>query len=259
MVSKDDQEKKFRNLKIFNGAMGVFHLIQGLLMLSLSNDFSLPVTRGFLEVNPATEKLVPTSVEIVSIQIGPIVASFLFMSAVAHFLIASVLYKKYVADLKKGINRYRWYEYSISASVMIVVIAMLTGIYDVGTLLLIFFMNAMMIIFGLRMEVHNQNKEKLDWKPFYYGCLAGLLPWVVIAIHLLGAGSDGGGPPDFVYYIYVSIAIFFNSFAINMVLQYKKVGKWKDYLYGERMYVILSLIAKSLLAWQVFAGTLRPG
>ena len=28
--------------------------------------------------------------------------------------------------------------------------------------------------------------------------------------------------------------------------------------YGERAYIILSLVAKSLLAWQVFAGTLRP-
>jgi hypothetical protein len=43
-----------------------------------------------------------------------------------------------------------------------------------------------------------------------------------------------------------------------MVLQYKKVGKWRDYTFGEKVYVILSLVAKSLLAWQVFAGTLRP-
>jgi len=43
-----------------------------------------------------------------------------------------------------------------------------------------------------------------------------------------------------------------------MILQYKKIGKWRDYLYGERMYIVLSLIAKSALAWQVFAGTLRP-
>jgi hypothetical protein len=45
-------------------------------------------------------------------------------------------------------------------------------------------------------------------------------------------------------------------FAINMVLQYKKVGRWKDYLFGEAMYILLSLVAKSALAWQVFGGTL---
>ena len=47
-------------------------------------------------------------------------------------------------------------------------------------------------------------------------------------------------------------------FAINMILQYKQIGKWKDYLYGERTYIVLSLVAKTLLAWQVFIGTLRP-
>jgi hypothetical protein len=135
---------------------------------------------------------------------------------------------------------------------------MLTGIYDIGALLLIFFMNMMMILFGLRMEVHNQNREKPDWNNFIYGCIAGLIPWIVIGIHLFGAGGGDGGPPDFVYYIYASIAIFFNCFAINMVLQYMKVWKWKNYLFGETIYSVLSLVAKSLLAWQVFAGTLRP-
>jgi hypothetical protein len=43
-----------------------------------------------------------------------------------------------------------------------------------------------------------------------------------------------------------------------MVLQYKKVGKWADYLYGERVYIVLSLVAKSALAWQIFGGTLQP-
>lgn len=231
-------------------------------MLILTNDFRLPVTRGFLDEvtgNEGTfEGLEPMTVTILNLRLGYLIASFLFMSAIAHFLIGTVLYKKYVEDLKKGINRFRWYEYSVSASVMIVAIALLTGIYDIGTLILLFFMNSMMILFGLRMEVHNQITKKIDWNPFIYGSIAGMIPWIIIAIYLFGAGGGDGGPPTFVYYIYISIAIFFNCFALNMVLQYKKIGKWKNYLYGERMYIILSFVAKSLLAWQVFAGTLRP-
>jgi hypothetical protein len=38
--------------------------------------------------------------------------------------------------------------------------------------------------------------------------------------------------------------------------QYKAQGKWANYLRGERAYIVLSLVAKSLLAWQVFSGTL---
>ncbi len=251
-------EVKYQKLKRFNLIMGFLHTIQGMLMVVLSNDFTLPITRGFLKLDETTERLVHESVTIAEVRLGYLIALFLFISAIAHFLIATVLYDKYVANLKKRMNPYRWYEYSVSASIMIVAIAMLTGIYDVGTLLLLFFVNATMIYFGLLMEQMNHKRKKVNWTPFIIGSIAGIIPWIVIAIHLLGAGGGDGGPPDFVYGIYVSIAIFFNCFALNMMLQYRRVGKWKDYLYGERMYVILSLVAKSALAWQVFAGTLRP-
>jgi hypothetical protein len=62
-----------------------------------------------------------------------------------------------------------------------------------------------------------------------------------------------------VYAIIASLFVAFNIFAITMVLQYRKAGRWREYLYGEKTYMVLSLVAKSLLAWQVWSGTLRPG
>lgn len=255
---QDNDDSVFKRLRIFNLVMAGIHFIQGLLMVLISTDFSVEITRGYLDFDPVREQLFSQTAKVFGIQVGPLIASFLFISSIAHLLIGTGLYSRYVTGLKKGINRYRWYEYSISSSIMIVAIAMLTGIYDIGTLILIFFINMMMILFGLRMEVHNQGKKKLDWDPFIYGTIAGIIPWMAIGIYLFGAGGGDGGPPTFVYYIYGSMALFFNCFAINMVLQYKKVWKWKNYLFGERVYIILSLVAKSLLAWQVFAGTLRP-
>ena len=58
------------------------------------------------------------------------------------------------------------------------------------------------------------------------------------------------------YGIFVSIFVFFNCFAINQWLQYRARGAWHDYLHGERVYIALSLIAKSLLASQIFANVL---
>jgi len=252
-------EAKFRALRRFNAVMGLLHLLQGIFMVLLSTDFSLPVTSAFLELDPSTEKLVALTEVLGNLRLAPLIAAFLFVSAVAHALIASPrIHEWYSRNLMKGINYARWMEYSVSASVMIVVIAMLVGIYDVASLILIFALNATMILFGLMMELHNQTTEKTNWTSFWFGTFAGIVPWVAIFLYLIGAGIGEGGPPGFVYGIFVSIFVFFNVFAVNMVLQYRKVGPWRDYLFGERMYILLSLVAKSALAWQVFAGTLRP-
>ncbi len=248
-------EETFRKLRQFNAFMGVLHLIQGALMVILSNDFSLPLTVSYLEFDTQLMKLIPATEEVTTLRIGPAVAVFLFISAVAHFTLASpVGYPWYVRNLKRHINYLRWVEYSISASWMVVIIAMLVGIYDAGELIALFALTGVMNLMGLMMELHNQTTEKTNWTSFIIGCIAGAIPWIVIFISLLANEQV----PNFVIAIFVSIAIFFNLFAINMLLQYKKVWKWKDYLYGERMYVVLSLLAKSALAWQIFAGTLRP-
>jgi hypothetical protein len=110
-----------------------------------------------------------------------------------------------------------------------------------------------MILFGWLMETTNRAGGGVDWAPFVFGSLAGAVPWIGIAIYLVGAGSD---VPNFVYGIFVTIFVAFNCFAVNQWLQYRGRGRWADYLFGERVYIVLSLVAKSLLAWQIFANTL---
>ena len=250
-----DQNEKFRSLRRFNLFMAALHAIQGVIMLFISSSFSLPINGSFLRFDLATKSLLPSTETIYYLQIGPAIAIFLFLSAIAHLLVSTVFNEWYNKNLTKGINYARWIEYFFSSSIMIVIISMLVGVYDIAALLGLFFLNGMMILFGWMMELHNQSTTKTNWTSFIFGCIAGVVTWVIIAIYLFGAHDKA---PNFVYWIYFSIFLFFNCFAINQVLQYKKVGKWQDYLYGERVYIILSLVAKSLLAWQVFAGTLRP-
>jgi hypothetical protein len=116
-----------------------------------------------------------------------------------------------------------------------------------------------MNLFGIMMEYHNKYTEKTNWLSFIFGSIAGIIPWIVIMIYFLSAvNSTDANPPGFVYAIIPTIFVFFNIFAVNMVLQYKKVGAWKDYLFGEKFYIVLSLLAKTALAWMIFAGTLAP-
>ena len=137
---------------------------------------------------------------------------------------------------------------------MIVLIAMITGVSDIAALVAIFGVNASMILFGLLMEKY-ETPGRPDWLSFLFGCFAGIVPWIAIFIYLWAPGLDAS-PPGFVYGIFVSLFVFFNIFALNMVLQYRKVGPWRDYLFGEKAYILLSLTAKSLLAWQVFSAVL---
>lgn len=258
MKTVEIDQKKVGGLRKWNISMGFLHLVQGIAMLLLSSSFSIPVIGNFLNFDLKSQSLKPVAETIFNLRIGPAVAAFLIMSAIAHFLVSTVLYKWYIKNLSQHINIARWVEYAFSSTLMLVIIAMLVGIYDLAALIALAGLNASMILFGWMMELHNQSTNKIDWTSFIFGCIAGIIPWIAVAIYLFAAGEGEYRAPDFVYWIYFSIFIFFNTFAINQVLQYKKVGKWADYLYGEKAYIILSLVAKTLLAWQVFAGTLRP-
>ncbi len=258
-----EPDVRLAKLRKFNLFMALLHAAQGGAIVWLSTDFKLPVNVGFLQFDAASQSLIPATETLFNLPIAWLVAGFLAISAVAHLIIATVYNRRYNANLQLGINKARWWEYGISASVMMVAIAMLVGIYDLTSLLMIFALVAIMNLTGLAMEVYNQGKlesgQKPNWLAFKLGTFAGVIPWLVVAIWFWAASRYGSGEiPTFVYWIYVSIFVFFNCFAINMILQYKRIGKWADYLYGERAYIILSLVAKSLLAWQVFAGTLRP-
>lgn len=255
-AERTDSVITFDRLRLFNAVMALLHLVQGIAILALSEGVKVPITTGFLVMDDQTQRLVPEYNTLFDLQLAPLVASFAFVSAAAHALLAGPLYGWYVENLKRGANYARWWEYGLSASIMIVLIAILTGMYDLGSLILIFALNAMMIFTGLIMESVNRPGERVNWTPYWFGCLAGAVPWVVIALYLISPGTGGGDPPGFVYGIFFSLFVFFNCFAINMWLQYKKIGPWRDYLFGESVYIVLSLTAKSALLWQVFFGTL---
>lgn len=258
-------EKKLEKLRRFNIIMGGFHFVQGIIMIFLASsviqkigEFKPMIVQYYLRFNTTTRSLEPAVKELFELPFGYMVASFLLISAIAHALIA-LNSKKYFAGLKQGVNKFRWFEYALSSSVMIVLIATLFGIYDIASLILIFVVNAAMNFFGLDMELLNagEKKRSVNWGPFIWGSIAGIAPWIAILLYMFGTGNFDM-VPWFVWAIVGTYFVAFNTFPVNMILQYKGVGKWKDYLYGERIYIILSLVAKSILVWLVLFGAMQP-
>jgi len=244
----------FGRLRAWNASLAGIHAIQAILILALSNGFTLPVTISFLEGPPGTPSATNT---VYDLPIGPAVAAFLLLAAIDHGLMAAPRIPGwYERNLRLERNPARWWEYSVSASLMIVLIAMYTGISDLAALVAIFGVNVAMILFGLAMEYANAPGAPVDWRPFIYGCVAGAVPWIVITIQIGYSQAQTGDVPGFVVGIFASLLVLFMSFAVNMALQYRRSGPWRSYLFGERAYLVLSLTAKSLLAWHIFFPTL---
>jgi len=251
-------DERLSKLRIFNLVMSVFHLASGLVMGIAGNDFELDVSTFNLNGPPGTPLAEGTIESFIGIPLAWATASFLLLSALFHFIIATVGFTKYSDELRHGRNRFRWVEYSLSASLMIVLISLVTGITDLAALIAIAFVNASMILFGWIMEAVNLPDGRPWWTPFWFGCIAGIAPWLAIVAYLVVNVNQEGAeqPPTFVYGIIASLFVFFNCFAVNQWLQYRRVGKWRDYVFGETVYIVLSLVAKSVLAWQIFANTL---
>jgi hypothetical protein len=246
-------ESSLRGLRRWNLGLTLLHGAQALVVLALASDFAITVTSQFPEGPPGTPAAAPEA--LFDVRVGTAIAVFLGLAALDHLLTATVLRGRYEADLRNGLNRFRWIEYSFSATVMVLLIAFYNGITGISAVVAIIGANVAMILFGWLQELMNPpSRERTTMLPFWFGCVAGAAPWVAIGINTLGSDTV----PGFVYGIIVSLFVFFMSFALNQWLQYRRVGRWADYAYGEKVYLVLSLVAKSALAWQIFGGSLAP-
>ncbi len=241
----------FPVLRRWNLALALLHGLQAILVLSLATDFSIGITSTFPVGPPGAEP--PSASELFLLPIGLAVALFLLLAAGDHLVTATLARGTYEADLRRGINRFRWVEYSFSATLMLILIASYVGITDITSVVTIAGANIAMILCGWLQESSNPpDRTRTTFLPFWIGTIAGITPWIAIAINVVGSKTV----PGFVYGIVIAQFIFFFSFGLNQWLQYRGIGKWAHYGYGERTYLILSLIAKSVLAWQIFGGSL---
>jgi hypothetical protein len=246
---------RLRKLNIY---AGILHTVSFIAILVLSTDVTLPVKATYLSEAPGTGNFSDPVLRF-ELTISWMVAAFMALSAFFHFFVASPIgFPKYATGLGNNINAYRWMEYSLSSSIMIVLVMQLNGVADYIALLAVFGVNVSMILFGWLQEKY-VTPGIGEMLPFWFGCIAGIVPWIAVVINLFSPnGPPNTAVPGFVYGIVISLFLFFNCFAVVQWLQYRARGRFADYLVGERTYIVLSFVAKSALAWQVFTGALIP-
>ncbi len=244
-------DARLADLRRWNLGLTVLHAAQAVAVLVLGGAFAITVTTTYPQGPPGTRLTEPEG--LFDVRIGVAVAVFLLLAALDHLVTATVARSTYETDLRGGINRFRWVEYSVSATLMVLLIASYSGITDITGLVAIAGANVGMILFGwLQERMNPPERATTTMTPFWFGTLVGLAPWVAIVVNVVGAEEV----PGFVYGIVVAQFAFFFSFGLNQWLQYRGVGRWRDYAFGEKAYLVLSLVAKSVLAWQIFGGSL---
>lgn len=243
-----------RNLRAWNLGVGLLHAAQGTVLLLIASDASLPVYASWIDGPPGAASAVRGE-PLFEVSFAAATAAFLYLAAIDHLLVGGPLRRWYERNLARSINPARWIEFSLSASLMIVLIAMLSGIWELTGLVALFGVTAGMILAGLVMERTQRPGPGADMLPFWIGSILGVVPWLAIGVQLWRADAQAD-LPGFVIGIFFSLLVLFSLFAVNMLLQYRQAGPWRDYLHGEKTYIVLSLTAKSALAWQVYAGAL---
>jgi hypothetical protein len=243
--------QRLRSLRQWNLGLTVLHTVQAIAILILATDFAITITSTFPEGPPGTR--LPSPDGLFDVRIGVAIAVFLGLAAADHLITATVGRRTYENDLRRGINRFRWVEYSFSATLMVLLIASYSGITDITGVVAVAGANVAMILFGwLQERMNPPGRSSTTMLPFWFGTLVGLAPWIAIAFNLFGADEV----PGFVYGIFFAQLVFFFSFGLNQWLQYRGIWRWSEYAFGEKTYLVLSLGAKSVLAWQIYGGSL---
>lgn len=153
--------------------------------------------------------------------------------------------------------RMRYVEYSVSAAIMLVCIAVEVGMCDVIALILIAVSMFATNLFGLAADIFFAcKKADIGWIMHIVGWITVILPYMLLLsqFQYLVRISDRK-PPDFVYGIVFSMAVMFCSFGIVQFLDFWKWGVWNRETIAQ-WYDILSLVAKTLLGWLVLGPVL---
>ena len=270
LPSDPDTNKIIKRIDNWNLGAMVLHFCSSAAIWRLSNNpWKVYLTRAVTEWKPLHGKSgscsdVPCFIGVTHVTVGSIslegmVVAFHAMSCVAHF------YNwrnkdTYHVWLGKKMNPGRWVEYFFSASLMQVVIQVLCGFYDIWTLTLCAVCIAVTQLFGHATEqfLHHSKGEqdpRENWQFFIFGWISFIVPWVGVYFNFYDSvPRSEPGPPTWVKYIVWTLFAAFASFAFVMFLFLKNYTDKNAMYTAELRYIGLSLFAKTILAWQLFAG-----
>lgn len=262
---KKTLQESFSALRRINRWAAAVQAAQGIVLLVLAKRAEQIITTNFVTTDTVQSAvaghtvLAPATHQLWTVNAGYIVAVCFFVSALVHFVAATFKRNCYESDLKKNTNRFRWADFAVSNSLMLVAVALFAGVYDFSTLAAVFFLFATMSGFWLLAETLGQGKKRLSQLPFWFGAAGGAVALAVVGFYLWSSNIWGSGHiAAFVYWIFGTVLVGTVLFAVSVWLAARRQGRWSDYLFAERVFIVLGVVAQAAVAWQIYAGALKP-
>ena len=203
--------------------------------------------------------LAPAVRELFSLNLVYVVAALLLVPIVVHALVATVRRERYGASIQKGKNTWRWTGVAIKSSLMLIILALLAGMTDVASLLLLTAVATSVFVCGLAVEAYDVYKPASSRVAAVLGVAAAAVALLGVGLYLLASAVFGSASvPGYLWLLFGLTAAWFASMIANTHLVNSKVGKWANYIYGEVWHLALSFVATTVFVWVVFIAVLKP-
>ncbi len=247
-------------LRTWNVVAAIVLLVQAIAILILNNTTSLPVNAHYLAKDELASRtaghmiLAQAVHHLFDVRMSWLLAAFLAVAGVLYALFATVLRPRYEALVVKRANGWRWGANAVSVGLMFAALLMVNGMYDAASLLMLLGLVAVIQLLGYMSEVLAAQASRAKWWAYAAMFAAGTVVWLTIVGYVKDAVIYGNGLPHYVYWLDGSVLIVALLLAANKFLVVQGRGKWADYVYGERLFTLLLVVAMSAVAWQVFFG-----
>lgn len=212
-------------------------------------------------IGPVTKPVYCNGSDCYGLDLGWLVISFHILSFSFQFFAAlSDVYGpffgyKYSDLILENKNPLRFIEYSISASIMLISIALINGVTDINLIASIAILTACCQLCGLAVEYTDTYEIKMLLH--FTGWLQFICAYSIIGhAFIKSITSSDDGPPNFVYIIVILIFLLYSSF--GFVQLYEVCLPLHPYT-KEKIYVLLSLTSKLFLGWMIFSNVLILG
>jgi len=251
-------------LRMWNIRFAVMLVLEAIALVVLAKSVLMPVTTQYLAVDPlATEAaghqmLAVATRHLVDLPLAWVAAAFLVLLAAVHAAVATVYRTRYEAAITRGVSETRWLGLGLAAAGMVVAVGLLGGFGQVGSLVLLAGFTGLSCVLALVAEVLTLQKPPRLISHVVCGAAVAcaVLPWVIFAWSGAAAMLYQGHVPLYLYGLYATLAVFGACVVAMAHARVMRKGKWADTFFTERAFMVLGVVAVSVVAWQIYAGVL---